>query len=123
MKKLFILAMVAACAVCCKSNQKELAGIWVQPIPGQTGQAAIQGIALNPDGTATSVNMHTLLYTSWEVDGNKLILRGESLGNGQTIPFTDTLTIDQRTSMETLVLHDGDNEIVFSRVEAMPPME
>lgn len=62
-------------------------GSWVQPIPGMEGE---QGFTLNADGTASSINMATLLYQSWKYDNGNLLLLGESLGNGMTINFVDT---------------------------------
>ena len=51
---------------------------------------------LNADGTASSVNMYTLVLESWKREGDKLILTGKSVGNGINIAFTDTLTIDRK---------------------------
>ena len=79
-------------------------GTWTEPIPGMEGR---QGFTLSADGSAVSVGMHTLLYDRWERRGDRLILQGRSLGNGQTIVFSDTLTI-VRLSADSLVLRRGD---------------
>lgn len=63
-------------------------GSWVQPIPVIGGE---QGFTLNADGTAASINMATLLYKSWKYENGNLLLSGESIGNGQTINFVDTV--------------------------------
>ena len=54
----------------------------------------MQGIRIENGGIAESVNMATLVYEHWQKEGNKLLLKGKSLGNGQTIIFTDTLHIE-----------------------------
>ena len=46
--------------------------------------------------------------------GDKLILTGESVGNGQTIDFTDTLSVE-RFSADTLVLVHRGMPQVYSR--------
>lgn len=88
-KYLFVLAAfsLAACA-----TQNTITGSWVQPIPGMPNQK--QGMMLEEGGKASSVNMATLVYEKWQVQDGKLILEGKSLGNGQTIPFTETWEID-----------------------------
>ena len=37
--------------------------------------------------------MHTRLYQSWQLDGNRLTLTGKSMGNGNSSLFTATSTI------------------------------
>lgn len=69
------------------STTPQFIGSWVQPIPGMDGE---QGFVLNADGTASSINMATLLYKSWKYENGMLLLLGESLGNGMTINFVDT---------------------------------
>ncbi|WP_354830669.1 lipocalin family protein [Akkermansia muciniphila] len=62
-----------------KPSAASLSGCWTQPVPEQPQH--IQGMALMPDGRASSINMHTLLYTGWRLDGNRLTLTGKSTGN------------------------------------------
>ena len=57
--------MLAAASVCCKPKEIDLTGTWTQPVPGQAGGWS-QGMQLNADGTASSVNMYTLVLESWE---------------------------------------------------------
>ena len=66
--------LAASCSV--KPSAASLSGYWTQPVPGQPQH--IQGMALMPDGRASSINMHTLLYTGWRLDGNRLTLTGKS---------------------------------------------
>ena len=76
---------------CSSRIQKEdLCGIWIQPVPGLH---IVQGVELNADGSARSVNMATLLYDSWKLEKESLILHGLSIGNGVSGEFSDTLGI------------------------------
>ena len=52
----------------------------------------LQQLVEKGEGAARSINMATLVYTSWELQGeaDKILLKGQSLGNGQTIDFTQT---------------------------------
>lgn len=90
-----------------------LAGSWVQPIPGMEDQ--IQGFTLDKDGRAESVNMATLVYEEWEHKGNQLILRGKSIGNGQTIVFDEIYVIKRLTRRELVLQAEGQDEQVFVR--------
>lgn len=74
----------------------------------------MQGVCLESGGHASSVNMATLQYESWERIGDKLILSGKSVGNGQTIDFSDTLIIEKITP-DSLSLRRGDSKIEYSR--------
>ncbi len=80
-------------------------GEWVEPIPGMKGQ--VQGVKLDEDGKASSINMATLQYEKWEKKGDMLILSGKSIGNHQTISFTDTLNIEKLTKDELILNRDG----------------
>ena len=114
MKKLLIL-MLAAASVCCKPKEIDLTGTWTQPVPGQAGGWS-QGMQLNADGTASSVNMYTMVLESWKREGDKLILTGKSVGNGINIAFTDTLTIDRKSTDDSLFLRQGTNVQAFGRL-------
>ena len=65
-------------------------------------------------GEASSINMATLRYKSWEQSGQSLILSGESIGNGVSASFSDTLTIE-RVTADSLVLKRGDLSLIYSR--------
>lgn len=80
-----------------------LEGKWIEPIPGMENQ--VQGIMLDKEGSASSINMATLQYEKWEQQGNKLLLSGKSIGNGQTISFTDTLNIEELTNNKLVLKH------------------
>ena len=84
---------IAIAFTACGGNSIE--GEWVEPIPGMETQ--MQGVNLEKGGKASSINMATLQYEKWEKKGNMLILSGKSIGNHETISFTDTLTIEELT--------------------------
>ena len=93
---LFLLA--ASCSM--QPTPASLSGSWIQPVPGQPGH--IQGMQLLPDGRAVSINMHTLLYQGWQLDGNSSL-------------FTATSTIDS-LSRNTLILNTEGTREVYTRM-------
>ncbi len=103
------ITMAIVMAAC---NGSDIAGEWVEPIPGMEDQ--IQGISLNADGTASSINMATLQYETWKREGDNLILSGKSIGNGQTISFSDTLLIKNLTD-EEMSLTRGEVTITYRK--------
>ena len=68
----------------------EAIGRWTMPDP--IDPEGVMGVEIRIEGVAQSINMATLVYTSWELQGeaDKILLKGESIGNGQTIGFTET---------------------------------
>lgn len=113
MKKITLFALaVFACVSCSrKYTEQELLGLWVEPIPGMAG---VQGVALEKGGKARSINMATLVYEGWECSGDRLILSGESIGNGTRGRFNDTLTIEKVTA-DSLILRRGDLRIGYRK--------
>lgn len=105
MKKLiFSMAVMATIFAACGGKTTApvtLVGSWVMPIEGQPGK--MQGIKLEENGTASSINMHTLVYKEWEQQGDHLYLTVKSIGNGMEIEGVDTLKIDKLTA-DSLVL-------------------
>ena len=112
-KHLF-LCLTAALLTACADNGKEIEGTWMQPsgLPGIE-----QGFTLEEGGKAASVNMATLQYEAWQLQGSSLILTGKSIGNGQTIAFADTLEIELLTQ-DSLKLKRGTLTLAFARKEA-----
>lgn len=80
-------------------------GAWVEPIPGM--EDMVQGISLEKGGKASSINMATLQYEKWTKEGDRLYLSGKSIGNGQTIEFTDTFAIASLTEDEMQLKKGG----------------
>ena len=112
---LVVLAALSISSCTQKETTPEIQGTWVQPIPGMTEQ--VQGFTLYSDGSAESVNMATLQYTQWSLpEPETLILYGQSIGNGQTIEFCDTLAISLLSS-DSLVLHRGELDLTYYRQE------
>lgn len=110
MVKLNILIGMIFMLVSCADTKIE--GHWVQPIPGMAGQ--VQGIDLQEGGKASSINMSTLVYEAWRKEGDRLILSGKSIGNGQTIEFVESYRIVDLTA-DKLVLKNGETELAFIR--------
>lgn len=81
-----------------------IVGSWVEPIPGMEG---VQGVKLEPDGVASSINMSTLVYNSWTLDNGLLYLSGQSIGNGQTVDVNDIWTVET-LSYDSLILSAKD---------------
>lgn len=104
---LFTAIITTAC-----SNGCDIEGKWVEPIPGMESQ--MQGVNLEEGGKASSINMATLLYEKWEKKDNLLILSGQSIGNHETISFTDTLTIEKLTENK-LILKKGSLTINYQK--------
>lgn len=116
MKQNIFLVCAAVCAVftsCSVSTpQASIEGMWLQPVPGQKG--ALQGMCLAENGEARSVNMHTLLYRSWSMRGDKLTLRGTSIGNKTASDFSATYTVVNLTP-RTLALKNGLEKLTYFR--------
>lgn len=92
-------------------SEKEFVGLWVEPVPGMD---MVQGFELKEGGEARSINMATLLYDRWTCEGGRLILTGESMGNGEMCPFTDTLRIESLTA-DSLIVNRGRMRIAYCR--------
>ena len=95
----------------CKGNES-IIGQWTQPVPNMPQMR--QGFVLGKDGKASSVNMSTLKYETWEKQNGRLILAGKSVGNRQTIAFSDTFAVEQPTQ-DRLILTKGDLKLEYSR--------
>lgn len=114
MKKLWSLALVSISLtglIGCQ-GESNLLGEWVEPIPGMEGQ--YQGFTLRSGGEASSINMATLQYEQWQQEGDVLLLSGKSIGNRQTIEFTDTLRVDKVTA-DSLILKKGSSVYNYAR--------
>ena len=80
----------AATKIATDPTYAEAVGKWTMPDP--IASEGVMGVEIMVEGAARSINMATLVYTSWELQGeaDKILLKGQSLGNGQTIDFTQT---------------------------------
>lgn len=107
MKTLLLAATVLIIAMTACNEKKSkvtIIGSWIMPIDGQPGK--IQGIRLDEDGEASSINMATLVYKYWEQQGDELYLTVKSIGNGVEIEGIDTLKIEKLTT-DSLVLNSN----------------
>lgn len=69
-----------------------IADIWLEM--DTRGKVREDGFNLREDGTASSLNMATLLYEKWNrIGSDSLVLSGKSIGNKQTLEFSDTFQI------------------------------
>ena len=123
MKKMkSITASLLVLALCACGESESLAGKWVQPVPDMPQMK--QGFVLEEGGKASSVHMATLSYENWEKQNDRLILSGKSIGNRQTIAFSDTFAIEKLTQ-DSLVLRKGSLRLAYGResdaeAEALP---
>lgn len=115
MEKIVLLAalMLSPLAGRCETD---LTGCWIEQVPKEI--AYMRGMCLNDDGSAESIGMATLRYCYWRTEGDRLILDGESIGNGQTINFSDTLRIID-VAKDTLTLERRMNKVVYVRKSAI----
>ena len=119
MKKKNFIPLIAIAVLCAACHDKTtLTGDWIEPVPGNTNTT--QGFSLKENGEATSINMATLQYKSWAQEDNRLILSGESIGNQQTISFSDTLKIF-KLSEDSLILKKGDLVKTYTRPKSIIP--
>lgn len=120
MLRLPLFASGALCAAmllsACTTTSDPVAGTWVEPIPGMPGKVQgfrqVQGFRLEADGSASSVNMATLTTERWKREGDRLILEGKSLGNGQTIEYRDEWTVLEAGEVLRLRRADGAERVL-----------
>lgn len=64
------------------------------------------GVDIMVEGAASSINMATQQYKTWELKGpeNEIILYGQSIGNGQTIDFIENAKLVQKDGKWWLVI-------------------
>lgn len=111
MKKLLLAAAAAGALFGCTGASLE--GEWVQPVPALPGQ--VQGMRLEAGGNASSVNMQTLLYTHWSRHGGNLVLEGKSVGNGQTLVFSESYRIEKLTREKLVLVASAGEKLEFTR--------
>ena len=107
MKTLLLAATVLIIAITACNEKKSkvtIIGSWIMPVDGQPGK--MQGIRLDEDGEASSINMATLVYKYWKQQGDELYLTVKSIGNGVEIEGIDTLKIEKLTT-DSLVLNSN----------------
>lgn len=113
---LYLLLAAGILSACCNNagnctvDKEQLKGKWQEVMP--VNKQFVQGIELQNEGKASSIGMATLQYEKWETccgsnGTGQIILSGKSIGNGQTLEFSDTLDIVSLKN-DTLTLGKGD---------------
>lgn len=120
MKKEIIILLAGVLIMSCKHRSTtNVAGSYLAPIPGM--EAFSEGVKLNADGSASSINTATLQYSKWtplSSGKNELvILTGESIGNRQTIPVSDTFTVVKEADGTTALQSTGGRKLTFTDPE------
>lgn len=103
---------------CSKSVGDKLTGSWLESV--EMGDSTIyQGFTLKADSVCASINMATLRYAKWGLEGQDqtIIMHGRSLGNGGTFDFIDTLSIVQ-LSQDSLIVSRNGQTVRYFRVDA-----
>lgn len=88
-------------------------GNWIEVMPVK--KHITQGISLKENGQASSIGMATLKYETWQVKDRKITFTGKSIGNHQTIDFTDTLDIIEITPDRLILQKYGTYQIHYTR--------
>ena len=104
MKK-FLFLFLGLFLSACGSEELSIEGKWVEPVPNMP--EIKQGFDLEQGGKAKSIGMATLQYDSWKEEDGRLILAGKSIGNHQTIEFTEEYEIVS-VDENKLILKNGD---------------
>lgn len=101
----------AATKVATDPTYAEAVGTWTMPDP--INPEGVMGVEIMVEGEAKSVNMATLVYASWELQGEagKILLKGQSLGNGQTIDFTETGVIARNAEGDYTLTIEGTDTV------------
>jgi len=87
-------------------------GSWVEPIPGN--ESEVQGFTLNEDGSASSINMNTLLYQKWVLKKGQLILTVKSIGN-HTSSVDDMVYSIELIGKNSLTINNGYASYTYKR--------
>ena len=116
MKKYFMWIAATAALLSCQDNKREneLMGNWIEVMP--LSMDITEGVTLEKGNKATSIGMATLQYEQWKLLNDKLILDGKSIGNGQTINFSDTLKIVRLTSDSLILERQGGYQFSYYKV-------
>lgn len=112
---LFIILVLLAGETACsrllpaESGKQEFIGSWIE----ENGNYR-QGFDLKADGTAASIGMATLKYENWKTGDGRIVLEGKSIGNGQTINFSETMLVIELTP-DTMTLQRGKDKIRYRK--------
>ena len=113
--KCTLLVFSAVLLTACGKNEN-IVGKWMQAVPGLPELK--QGFVLEADGKASSVNMATLSYKTWQQEGAFLILSGKNVGNHQVLHFSETLHIEKLTQ-DSLILKKGELILRYAKEDTI----
>ena len=83
-----------------------IVGRWVEPNPINAEQ--VQGIEINADGTAASINMATLQFEGWTLTSpDSVAFDITSIGNGTSQEMTDEYAIELLDSQNLVLSRNG----------------
>ena len=94
-------------------TNEPIIGKWIHPVPGSEKEK--EGFELKADGKATSINMATLIYESWKLEGNKLTLQALSKGNGSESKFEDRYTVNKDEKGIITIVSANDATAVYTK--------
>lgn len=95
----------------------EAIGKWTMPDPLNPDSLSM-GVEIQIQGAAQSINMATMRYTSWELQGEteKVLLKGISEGSGEPAPFTQVATLSKNAEGKWAMAIEG-TEIIYTKSE------
>lgn len=111
MKRILVLS-VFALTFLMTSCSDPMVGSWVMPATNYTPE---QGFELKKDGTAEAINMEYVEFTTWQKDGNKLILNGKNTGSVKG-DFSDEMNIVEVTK-EEMKIETGGVTLTYKKKE------
>jgi hypothetical protein len=122
MKKFSIIAFTIFMMSCGnEESNKKFEGNWIEVMP--VSLDVVEGVTLGAEGKANSIGMATLQYEKWKSEDDKLILWGKSIGNGQTIDFSDTLTVISITADSLILEKHGMYRIKYYKVASLDDLK
>ncbi len=111
MKRILVLS-VFALTFLMTSCSDPMVGSWVMPATNYTPE---QGFELKKDGTVEAINMEYVEFTTWQKDGNKLILNGKNTGSVKG-DFSDEMNIVEVTK-EEMKIETGGITLTYKKKE------
>lgn len=118
MTLVIVTSLLVACHTASQEPTGKLVGNWIEVMPANP--QIVQGVTLHADGTAASIGMATLKCESWKLIDKQLVLNGKSIGNKQTLDFSDTLDVIVLTADSMRLVKHGSYCIEYYRVNKIP---